>query len=302
MLDAGSASVAMIASMTGFGRGERRENGVEVLVEIRTLNHRFLDVALRVPKNLNGYETEIKELIRSHLTRGRVDITVLLKEDEQPDAGLLIDKPLVTTYMILLRKLKEEFSLEDSIKLEHLLNFPDIITTENFKHSEENIWPVVKKVLELALDDLKGMRIKEGIEIKKDLKARIITINSIVKKIENKSKSRSKDEIEKLKKRLKEITDLDLLENGRLEMEVALIADRVDVTEECIRFKSHNSYFLELLENGESVGRKLNFLLQEMHREANTIGAKVNDSEVSHWVVEAKEEIEKLREQIQNIE
>jgi uncharacterized protein (TIGR00255 family) len=292
----------MIESMTGFGRGEVKENELEVLVEIRTLNHRFLDVALRVPKILNRYEAEIKETIRSQISRGRVEVTIMLKGEDHSDPDLLVDKALVSNYVRLLTRLKEQFSLRDSIKLEHLLHFPDIFTTENIKQTDVNCWPVVKKALESALADLKDMRLREGKEIKKDLKGRIKAIDSIIKKIEHKSKSRSKTEFDKLKKRLESITNLGLLENGRLEMEVALIADRVDVTEECIRFKSHNSYFLELLENGESAGRKLNFLLQEMHREANTIGAKANDSEISQWVVEAKDEVEKLREQIQNIE
>lgn len=288
--------------MTGFGRGEVKKNGVEVLVEIRSLNHRFLDVSLRIPKNLNTYEEDIKELIRSRLTRGRIEVTIGLKNEEPQVSDLLIDKSLAATYINLLKELKEDFGLEGAINLEHLLNFPDIFTTEISKHSDENIWVIVKKAVELALSDLTDMRLREGNEIKKDLKARIQTINKVIKKIEDKSRSRSKEEFEKLKERLKGITESSSLDDGRLEMEIALLADRVDVTEECIRFKSHNTYFLELLENGETAGRKLNFLLQEMHREANTIGAKANDSQITHWVVEAKEEVEKLREQIQNIE
>ncbi|MFQ5752608.1 MAG: YicC/YloC family endoribonuclease [bacterium] len=292
----------MIASMTGFGRSEYKENGLDILVEIRSLNHRFLDVEIRAPKNVLAFEQEIKELIRSQLSRGRVNATINIKGEQELSVGLAIDKPLATTYIQLLKELQEELRLEGPIKLDQLLQFPDIITFENSKRLEEDIWEPLKKTLNSALSDLKQMRLKEGLEIKKDLVSRVDVIETIIKKIENKSKNQSREEFNKLKARLQEISKSEVIDEGRLEMEVALLADKIDVTEECIRFKSHNTLFLELLENGESEGRKLNFLLQEMHREANTIGAKSNDAQISHWVVEIKEEVEKLREQIQNIE
>ncbi|MFQ5706265.1 MAG: YicC/YloC family endoribonuclease [bacterium] len=292
----------MIVSMTGFGRGEVKEDGVEVLVEIRTLNHRFLDVSLRIPKSLNYFESDIREMIRSNLTRGRVEVTVSLKSEEQELAGLTVDKVLAASYLKLLEELKKEFGLQDSIRIEHLLQFSDIITVASEKPSDENAWKIAKKALQVALSDLLQMRIREGNEMKKDLVGRIEVLNRLLQRIEEKSHSRSSTEYEKLKERLREITEAVAVDEGRLEMEIALFADRVDVTEECTRFKSHNDYFLELLDNEETAGRKLNFLLQEMHREANTIGSKANDSQIAHWVVETKEEIEKLREQIQNIE
>ena len=182
------------------------------------------------------------------------------------------------------------------------MSFPDIITVENSKQIEDDIWQPLKRTLEKAIEDVKEMRRKEGFEIKNDLIARVESINTIVKNIEKASKNKSKEDYLKLKERIQTIAKTDVIDEGRLEMEVALLAEKLDVTEECIRFKSHNTLFLDLLENGESEGRKLNFLLQEMHREANTIGAKSNHAQISHWVVEIKEEVEKLREQIQNIE
>ncbi|NIR48696.1 YicC family protein [candidate division KSB1 bacterium] len=292
----------MIASMTGFGRGEFQQNGLEVLVEIRSLNHRFLDVEIRAPKNVSAFEQEIKELIRSRILRGRISATITLKGEQEPTDGLAIDKPLASTYLRLLQELKDELGVEGSIRLEQLLTFPDIITFENSSQTKENIWEPVKKTLELALDDLKEMRLREGLEIRNDLVERIEAIDGFIREIEKISKTKAATMFEKLKERVEGLTKSEQLDDGRLEMEVALLADKVDVTEECIRFKSHNTLFLELLENGTSEGRKLNFLLQEMHREANTIGAKANDAQIAHSVVQVKEEVEKLREQIQNIE
>jgi uncharacterized protein (TIGR00255 family) len=292
----------MIASMTGFGRAERQEGRIELTVEIRSLNNRFLDVELRAPKNIMAFEQEIKELVRSQISRGRISVTITAKGAEEGTVGLAIDKSLAAKYVKQLRDLSKELGLDDSIKLEQLLNLPDIFTVDNSEVVERNILEPLKKTLEMAIADLKTMRLREGEEIKKDLQARIDGMNMIIKNIESHSKKHSKEVLKKLKERIRVLIKSKALDEGRLETEVALLADKVDVTEECIRFKSHNALFLELMENGQSEGRKLNFLLQEMHREANTIGAKASDAQIAHWVVDIKEEVEKLREQVQNIE
>ncbi len=292
----------MISSMTGFGRGESKHNGMVVCAEIRSLNHRFLDVELRIPKSLCAFERELKVLINSGLSRGKVNATITIKGEEISSAGLTIDKELAATYIKLLNELKDDLNIDDSIKLEQLLNFPDIITADNTKELDDNVWEAVKAAIELAIADLKEMRLKEGSEIKDDLESRVSTIEDRIIEIESSSKEKSKEEFEKLKKRVEGLVNAEVANEGRLEMEVALIAEKADVTEECIRFKCHNKLFLDLLKNGNSEGRKLNFLVQEMHREANTIGAKANDASIAHLVVGIKEEVEKLREQIQNIE
>lgn len=292
----------MISSMTGFGRGESKQNGMVVTAEVRSLNHRFLDVELRLPKSLCVFERELKRMISSGLSRGKVNATIMIKGEEITSAGLIIDKELATTYIKLLNELKDDLNLDDSIKLEQLLNFPDIITVDNSKELDDSVWEAVKTAIELAIADLKEMRLKEGLEIKNDLEPRVAMIEEQIVAIESSSKEKSKEEFEKLKQRVEELVSSEVIQDGRLEMEVALIAEKVDVTEECIRFKSHNKLFLDLLENGKSEGRKLNFLVQEMHREANTIGSKANDASIAHLVVGIKEEVEKIREQIQNIE
>ncbi len=292
----------MIASMTGFGRGESKHNGMVVSAEIRSLNHRFLDVELHLPKSLCAFERELKGIISSGLSRGKVNATIMIKGEEIASVGLTIDKKLATTYIKLLNELKDDLKIDDSIKLEQLLNFPDIITVDTSKELDETVWAAVKTAIELAMVDLKDMRLKEGLEINNDLESRVAAIEDKIVTIESSSKEKSKEEFEKLKKRVEELASAEIINEGRLEMEIALIAEKVDTTEECIRFKSHNKLFLELLKNGKSEGRKLNFLVQEMHREANTIGSKANDASIAHLVVGIKEEVEKLREQIQNIE
>lgn len=292
----------MIASMTGFGRGESKHNGMVVSAEIRSLNHRFLDVELHLPKSLWAFERELKGIISSGLSRGKVNATIMIKGEEIASVGLTIDKKLATTYIKLLNELKDDLKIDDSIKLEQLLNFPDIITVDTSKELDETVWAAVKTAIELAMVDLKDMRLKEGLEINNDLETRVAAIEDKIVTIESSSKEKSKEEFEKLKKRVEELASAEIINEGRLEMEIALIAEKVDTTEECIRFKSHNKLFLELLKNGKSEGRKLNFLVQEMHREANTIGSKANDASIAHLVVGIKEEVEKLREQIQNIE
>ncbi|MFQ5650356.1 MAG: YicC/YloC family endoribonuclease [bacterium] len=292
----------MVSSMTGFGRGEARHNGFVVLVEIRSLNHRFLDIEVRLPKSLNSCEVEIKELIGSQLSRGRVNATITVKGEQAPAASLTLDKPLATIYMKLLQELRQEFDLDGPIELQQLLSFPDIIAAGNSNELDEDVMGLVKSVVQTAITDLKEMRLREGQEIEKDLHDRIQGIQRLLKHIEARTKETSKAVFQKLRERVEALTDLEVLDEGRLELEVAVLAEKADVTEECIRFKSHATLFLELLEKTSSEGRKLNFLLQEMHREANTIGAKANDAQIAHWVVEIKEEVEKLREQVQNIE
>ncbi len=293
----------MIASMTGFGRAECKENGWEVVVEVRSLNHRFLDVEVRAPKPVLLFEHEVKELIRSRVNRGRISATIAVKGEEAPAPGLAVDIALAKTYLRLLRELKHELGIDGEIGLHHLLTFSDIFGSAPLPtEAHEKDWAPIKKALERALEDLVAMRLREGEEIKKDLLARLEVMEQVISAIEKHARVKPREVFDKLRERVKELVAGEAMDPTRVEMEVALLAERADVTEECIRFKSHITLFRELLEQEGSEGRKLNFLLQEMHREANTIGAKASDAQVAHWVVEIKEEVEKLREQIQNIE
>jgi uncharacterized protein (TIGR00255 family) len=292
----------MTISMTGFGRGQYSISGYEAVVEVRSLNHRYLDVAMRLPRGLGAYEQAVKDFVRTKVSRGRINVAVTLKSETENELGLSVDEETARRYKHLLETLIKKLDLPGPVTLEHLLQFSDILTIAEENALPEQAWSCVEKALSLAIDELNAMRCREGREIVNDLRGRINFLQEKIANLQTYAAGRSKNEFERLYKRLCAMLDTKELDRTRLELEVALLADRVDITEECTRFQSHNTLFLEALEDSEPAGRKLNFLLQEMNREANTIGAKANDAQTAHLVVIIKEEVEKLREQIQNIE
>ena len=292
----------MISSMTGFGRGEAREESVLVSAEIRSLNHRFLDIDVRLPRNMAGCEMDVRELIGKSLSRGRVSATVSVKGEQLSDSHTTVDLALAAKYVQLLSELKSEFGLGGEIEIAHLLGFSDIFAVDDSDGGKEILRGLVKTAVKAALDDLRSLREREGKEIEKDLRSRVLRLNDVILDIEKHVQGATATIYARLLEKVNALMGASVTDTVRLEMEVAILAEKSDVTEECIRFKSHNTLFLELLVSDGTEGRKLNFLLQEMHREANTIGAKANDAQIAHWVVDIKEEVEKLREQIQNIE
>jgi uncharacterized protein (TIGR00255 family) len=292
----------MITSMTGFGRGDEVRDGFACQVEVRSLNHRFLDVVLKLPRGLSLYEDTAKEIVRRHITRGRISLSVNLSSEQNPDLGLRLDAEAAQQYKRLLEMLRETLHLEGPITIDHILHFSEVLTLENSIELPEQAWECVQCAIEKAVLDLNEMRRREGVEISADLTTRLQILDDSLNEIEARSLARRKEEFNKLYQRLQEYIVVREVDPQRLEQEVALLADRVDATEECIRFRSHNKLFQEAMRAAEPSGRKLNFLLQEMNREANTIGAKANDATIAHLVVKIKEEVEKLREQIQNIE
>jgi len=293
----------MILSMTGYGRGEIKTKDLEVNVEIRSLNNRFLDISVRLPKACTQQEQEVKDIVKKYIERGRISISISLKyNDPGPFRTIKFDLEVATEIWNQLTELKKNLGFKKQLQLSDLLQFQNLILAEDENSHNEEIWESTKQAIELGLEDLLKMRRKEGEQLYNDLVKRIEVLNNIIIKIEELSQSRSQIEFQKLSQRLSNLTNTENLDPGRLELEVAILADRVDITEECIRFTSHNKLFLDTLGEQAAVGRRLNFLLQEMNREANTIGAKVNDAEIAHLVVLLKEEIEKIREQVQNIE
>ena len=292
----------MISSMTGFGRAESQTDSLTISVEVRSLNHRFTDIEIRAPRSLFAYESKVRETISSRLSRGRITLVISLKGEQAPSSEVSLDKQLAGRYLAMLNDLKTEFGFEDQISLAQVISFPDVLSTENSNTISDEIWQAVHATILKALDDLVDMRRREGGEIRKDLSGRVEAISEVLEKVEELAAERRGQTFEKLKQRISSLDISEPIDEGRLEMEIAVLADKMDVTEECIRFKSHNKLFHDLVAGDVSEGRKLNFLIQEMHREANTIGAKASDSDISHLVVEIKEEVEKLREQIQNIE
>ena len=292
----------MIASMTGFGRGEAHRGGITISVELRTVNNRFLEVATRLPRSLSLRENDVKELIRRKISRGKVNVIASVEKEGNGSAGLELNSSAARAYYKLLVQLRRTLKLKGTVKLEHMLQFSEIFEQTETGGTDEKEWMVLQESLGTALGALAEMRQAEGGELERDFRARIALLDERLAQIERLSDGQVPAERKRLRERVAQLIEKAPVDEGRLELEIALLADRLDVTEECVRFRSHNKFFLEALALPEPAGRKLNFLIQEMNREANTIGSKSSATEIAHLVVNMKEELEKIREQLQNIE
>jgi len=293
----------MISSMTGYGRGEVTRGDITAIAEIRTVNSRYFEVAAKLPRTMTLRENEVKELIRSRFIRGKINVALSIVRENSAGVPLKINTATARTYYKLLNDLRKAVKLKEKVTLDHLMKFQDIIEISEFEKGDEDEWLLVKEALNIAIEEVAAMRLQEGNELEKDLKNRIHALNKSIDEIERIAKTRLPEERIKLEQRVRELSlDQSVVDNKRLELEFALLVDKLDVTEECVRFRSHNKFFLEAFKDVEPSGRKLNFLVQEMNREANTIGAKASSAEISHLVVGIKEELEKIREQLQNIE
>lgn len=292
----------MITSMTGYGQSGIKSDDTEVLVEIRSVNNRYLDLSVKVPRSLASYEQRIRDFISARVERGRVTLSIIFKNGEERYQDLQINKGLLQTFVRLIKDAAQEHDMDGTINVQQLLSLPDMLTIDVEKPEDEETWRTVESALAQAIDSMEQMRYDEGAELYKDLESRIRNMDDLVRQIEQYGSSGPKEELDKLRSRVRKLIPDQFVDENRLEMELAIIADRIDVTEECVRFHSHNKMFLDLMDAERSQGRKLNFLLQEMNREANTIGSKAYCSEISHLVVQLKDDIEKIREQVQNIE
>ena len=293
----------MVASMTGFGRAEVNKNGITVSTEVRSVNSRYLDLTLRLPRNYSLREKEMKDIVRTYLNRGNLNITVKVEHDSNDVVPLKVNKAAAKSYYKLLNEIRKSVKLREQIKLEHLLTFSDVLEPVDEGETDETEWELVQESVRQALQSLNAMRAQEGSELAADLEKRVRWMDETLNEVEKLSKERIPEERTKLQERIAElIADKFTIDQNRLELEIALLADKTDITEECVRYRSHNKYFLEALNKNEAAGRKLNFLVQEMNREANTIGSKSSDATIAHLIVGLKEELEKIREQLQNIE
>lgn len=293
----------MIKSMTGFGRGESSSNGFQVTVEIKTLNSRYLDISIRLPQGIQEHEFDIKEEIQEKLSRGKAHVNINVEKTDQLSPDITYNEQLIKAYTDMLRKVKDLAGIDDPIQLEDLLRFDDIFESQEEDEEDiEIIWNCTQDALHKSLHLLNEMREQEGKELSNDLTELINGISEIVEIVKDLSEQRAPDVREKLLARIRTMINDEKIDPERLEMEVALLIDKMDVNEEIIRLQSHLKFFLEALENNEPVGRRLNFLSQEINRELNTIGAKSNDSTIAHHIVLGKEKLEKIREQVQNIE
>ncbi|MCS6807774.1 MAG: YicC/YloC family endoribonuclease [Bacteroidota bacterium] len=293
----------MITSMTGFGSGEASGHGISVKVEARSLNSRFLEIVSNLPKKLYFKEFELREIVKSKLSRGKINITIAV--EYSPEAAVSPVKAnldLAEAYYHQLQEIRKRLKIKDAIKLEDILRYTDIFKSNDDTEANEQEWKLIAKALHTALDKLNQMRQQEGRELSRDLHNRIKNIERTVAKIEQMAQERIPQERQRLREKIARIFESDELDMQRLEMEIVLLADKYDISEECIRMQSHIKFAYEALKGKEQAGRTINFLLQEMNREANTMGAKANDAALTQLVVAVKEDIERLREQIQNVE
>lgn len=293
----------MIASMTGFGRGRANADKLALTVEIRSVNSRYCEVSVRLPRQLTVYETSITNLVKQSITRGRISVQVQLENAEEEGLSVQIHTESVRSYMHLLNGLKQAAGIEEPVTLAHLLTFPDVIKSmEESTEASDELWETLKVATDAALDNLRDMRLQEGQALKEDLNTRIVFMQERLVEVEERAPERVSESRSRLMERVNELFEDDRIDRDRIELEITLLADRLDVTEECVRLRSHLQLFLDAMSEEEPVGRKLNFISQEINREVNTIGSKSNDTRIAHLAVEMKEELEKIREQIQNIE
>lgn len=292
----------MLNSMTGYGRGEASGYGRLVTVEIKAVNQRFLDVVVRLPRFYLALEEKFRQRLKEELGRGRVEAIVSISDEKLQKQPLTVDTDLAMAYYNALKELAQIMAIPVDITADKLLGLPEVIKANEPQWDEETLWPVMSSALEKALAALQAMRQLEGQRLQVDMEKRVGIIGNLVELIQQQAAEVPQYYAQKLKERIGELVEGVALDPGRLEMEVALIAERADVTEEIVRMKSHIQQVSTVLAAGGSVGRRLDFILQEMWREINTIGSKAANEKISHLVVEIKSELEKMREQVQNVE
>ncbi|HNZ11008.1 MAG: hypothetical protein BWX99_02121 [Deltaproteobacteria bacterium ADurb.Bin151] len=292
----------MIKSMTGYGRVEGLCDGRNVIVEAKSVNHRFLEIALRIPASLYPLEMEYKKKIAERFKRGRIDVSIRLEGEGSDASKVNLNMDIARGYFDVLNRLKTEFNIQEPINLKNLINFRDIFTPPAETQLDADLLNAVGKMLHEALTILVNMRQDEGIVLFSDMQMRLQAIGEIMGDIRLRAPQVVLEYQKRLSERIKDLTAGLELDAVRLAQEVAVMADRCDITEEIVRMQSHIGQFEALLQSDEAEGRKIDFLLQEMNREINTIGSKGNDLEIARQVIEVKSELGKLREQAQNIE
>ena len=292
----------MIRSMTGYGRSQQTIDGREILVEIRSVNHRYFEFSARVPRAYGYLEEKLKSFLQGKVSRGKVEVGVSIYNIEGKDASIEVNRSIAQGYVDALRSANETLGLEDDLKLSNLIRLPDIFNVIKNTEDEEIIWNDVKIAAEEALNNFVAMREIEGQKMREDIESRLESIGRMVARVEERSPMVTEAYRQRLYNKLCEVLNDKKIDEQRILTEAAIFSEKTAVDEETVRLKSHIHQFRELLESGDAIGRKLDFLIQEFNRESNTIGSKAQDVEIIKIVVDLKSEIEKIREQIQNIE
>ena len=291
----------MIKSMTGFGRYEYQTGSKKFTVELKGVNHRYLDVNIRMPKKFNFFETAIRTLLKQYALRGKVDIFITYEDNSESQAALKYNETLAAEYMRYFKQMEESFGIDNDIRVSTLAHCPEVLTMEEKPDDEDALWSGLQMALKGAFTQFVETRTTEGENLKKDILNKLSGMETLVGHVEERSPQIVEEYRKKLEDKIHELLEMPVDEN-RMAAEVILYADKICTDEETVRLKSHISHMRDTLEETEGIGRKLDFIAQEMNREANTILSKANDLEVSNYAIRLKTEIEKIREQIQNIE
>jgi uncharacterized protein (TIGR00255 family) len=293
----------MIESMTGFGRSDAHKNGTTVSVEIRSVNNRFCEVTLKMPSLLQQKEHEFRDLIQKNFERGKFNILITLESSDAMEPALVINEQAVLAYRKVLNQLRETTSIEQPVNLDHFLHFNDLFTSRQVSEDEVAlVYELAMTACRNAIDEIRSMRRQEGKYLADDMLRRLSNIGSIIENVRTIASGRIEDARTRFRERIAAMVTDESFDADRLELEIAILADKLDITEEVVRLDAHLKFFTEAMQNNEASGRKLNFLLQEMLREINTIGSKSYNADIAHHVVNVKETLEKIREQVQNIE
>ena len=292
----------MIKSMTGYGSAKGSVDGLEISVELKSVNNRFLDCSVRMPRSFLFAEEAVKAAVQKHISRGKVDVFVTVDSSQTGDMAVKVNEPLLRGYMEALSHIAEEYGLPNDLSAVTVSRFPDVLVVEKKELDAEAITEALRAVTERALDDFDAMRLREGEKLRDDVLYRLDLIGELVSVVERETPKTVENYRARLEQKMAEVLGAAGIDESRILAEAALFADRVAVDEETVRLRSHMAQLKAMIEGNSPIGRKIDFLIQEFNREANTTGSKCQNSEIAHVVVDLKAEIEKIREQIQNIE
>lgn len=292
----------MIKSMTGFGRSEISEGQRKISVEMKSVNHRYLEVGIKMPKKLNVFEARIRDVLKQYANRGKIDIFISYEDLTENKVLLKYNEDIAVEYMQIFDKMAEKFDISKDITVAGLSRYPEVITMEDMPIDEDELWHFIEKAVRQACEQFVNTRIIEGENLKKDLLSKLDNMSEIVAFIEKRSPEIMKEYRSKLENKVAELLKDTTIDENRIATEVIIYADKICVDEETVRLRSHIDHAKKCLFEEGGIGRKLDFIAQEMNREANTILSKANNIDISNKAIELKTEIEKVREQIQNIE
>ena len=292
----------MIKSMTGFGRVEHVSGQQKITIEMKSVNHRYLELGIRMPKKLNIFEGKIRDLMKKYIARGKVDVFINYEDLSENNVSLKYNADLANEYMAIFNKMAEQFGMNNDVTIGSLARYPEVITTEAVDADEDSLWHFIADAVEEACKQFVDTRIKEGENLKADLVGKLEHLKELVSAVEERSPQVLEEYRTKLNDKVKELLGDTQIDEARIATEIVIYADKICVDEETVRLRSHIDNAIKSLSEDGGIGRKLDFIAQEMNREANTIMSKANDLQVTNIAIEIKTDIEKVREQIQNIE